>query len=375
MPAIDKPGEATKKAMALGTISYLESQGLPVNKSAIFRHFSLSRSQGYAALSPAAATPSKRGDPEWVETRGRPSKISEADQRKMEAILWDEASAKMNLNWEGLARMAGVEAACNPRTLHRAMGTLSYRMCLYCTKSCVQKKSREKRVEYARRMLEVLPLAQDWHDVRFSGELHFGFGLNGKVRLIPRPGEGCCAQCSSAQRTEWTRDVKRVHVWAAAGYGFKSQLVFYEDDLSANNAGLLSMNVYRDKVLDKVVKRWLMSGSAEGGGFTLEEDADAFAHGGASKSNVVQEWKEANGLRSHFGCPESPDLGLLDCIWPAGKEFVLEQPLRDWEGDTLRQAVKTIWDGVEMEKINVWTVLMVERLRSCVAMKGDMVRW
>ncbi len=374
MPAINKDGDATKKAMVRGTISYLESQGLPVNKSAIFRHFQLSRSQGYAALSPSPTIPSKREDPEWEETRGRPSKLSLADQLKMERILWDDFYANMNINWAGLARIAGVEAACNPRTLHRAMGTLSYRLCLRCRSSSVQKKTREKRVEHARKMLEMLPQAAEWRRVRFSGELHFGFGLHGIVRLIPRPGEGACCDCKMPQELGATRDVRRVHVWAAAGYGFKSELVFYDEDIGGNSQGVLSMNDYRDKVLDRAVRGWLGS-LADREGFILEEDADAFAHGSASRSNIVQQWKDSNGLRWQFGCPESPDLNLLDSIWPSGKEWLLQEPLKNWEQETLTDAVRKIWKELDVEKANTWVDLMAERLRSVVATEGKIAPW
>ncbi|KAK3192279.1 hypothetical protein K4F52_001492 [Lecanicillium sp. MT-2017a] len=374
MPVTNKDGEAIKKAMVRGTISYLESQGLPVNKSAIFRHFQLSRSQGYAALSPSPITPSKSQDPEWEETRGRPSKLSQGDQLKMERILWDDLYANMNLNWAGLARIAGVDAACNPRTLHRAMGTLSYRLCLQCRNSSVQKKSRERRVEHARKMLEMLPQAAEWRKVRFSGELHFGFGLHGMVRLLPRPGEGTCAECKVPHESGTIRDVRRVHVWAAAGHDFKNELVFYDDDVSGNGQGILSMNDYKDKVLDKSVRGWL-GRAAHHGDFILEEDADVYAHGSASRSNTVQQWKDSKGLRWQFGCPESPDLNLLDSIWPTGKQWLLPQPLENWEEKTLRDAVENIWLDLDQEKVNNWVGMMVERLRSVVATEGKIAPW
>jgi hypothetical protein len=371
MPSGYKHGDTPKRAMVRGTISYLESQGLPVNKSAIFRHFELSRSQGYAALSIPA---SKRNDPEWEETRGRPSKISEADQAKMESILWDERYEGVNLNWSGLAKEAGIEMDCNARTLHRTMGTLGYRRCIACCgRSWVHKKTREKRVEYAERMLEAYPQSLNWRFVRFSGELHFGFGLDGKVRLLPRPGEKYCEKCRDAEEPAgWGRDIKRLHAWCAIGYGFKSELLFYDESTSPNGAGVMSMADYRDKVLEKAVKPWLNTSGPQS--FLLEEDVEAFAHGAASKVNMVQQWKAAHGLRCYFNVLDSPDISPLDSLWPPHKQWTVE-PLSDWDFETLRRAAQEAWASLDQERVNVWVDFMPQRLRQVIQTGGSMVPW
>ncbi|KAK5991759.1 hypothetical protein PT974_07793 [Cladobotryum mycophilum] len=367
MPTIYKHDD-TKKALVRGTISYLEAQGLPVNKSAIFRHFDLSRSQGYAALSSSAP---KREDPEWEETRGRPNKVPEADQQKMERLLWDDKYADVGLNWQGLAKEAGVEMTCNPRTLHRTMGTLLYRRCLGCGRCWTHKRNKEKRCDYARKMLREFPQVQDWRAVRFSGELHFGFGLDGRIRVHPRSGERVCESCDKVPETSWPRDVKRVHAWCAIGYGFKSELVFYEDSTSANCNGQMTMATYCDRVLEKAVKPWLAGNPA---GFVLEEDAELFAHGSLSKVNLAQQWKDVHGLRCHFNCGDSPDLSPLDSLWLPHKQWTGEK-LRDWEDETLREAARDVWKGVEQGRVDVWVDNMVARLQFVMASEGQMVPW
>ncbi|OAA34496.1 HMG box protein [Metarhizium rileyi] len=367
-----KHGDTPKKAMVRGTISYLESQGLPVNKSAIFRHFELSRSQGYAALSGPA---SRRNDPEWEETRGRPGKVSDADQQKMESILWDSAYEQVYLNWAGLAKHAGVEMECNARTMHRTMGTLGYRRCLGCGRSWVNRKFREKRVDWARRMLDAFAAdtTTAWRTVRFGCELHFGFGLDGAMRVMPRPGEKWCPGCCCEGKGR-TRDVKRVHAWACVGHGFKSELVFYDDATGPNSSGTISMADYRDKVLEKHVKPWLGAAGAEA--FVLEEDVDSFAHGALSKVNPVQQWKEDNGLRSHFSCGDSPDLSPLDSVWPPGKQWKMK-PLKDWDEPALREAARRAWRDVvlDQETVNVWVDCMPARLRAVIESDGKLVPW
>lgn len=422
-----KHGDNTpKRAMVRGTISYLESQGLPVNKSAIFRHFDLSRSQGYAALSSPSS--SKRSDPEWEETRGRPSKVSEADQRRMEALLWEDEGPQQHpqhqqhelgqhhhgeggskaesgtsadsseaggFNWTRLAKAAGVEVTVNPRTLHRAMGTLGYRRCLSCGQNVVHRRCREKRADWARRMLETYPSTEDWRRVRFSIELHFGFGLDGRVRLLPRPGERLqCPSCNtgddaSGSRPDagWSRDIRKVHAWAAAGYGFKSGLVFYEDSTSPNCGGTPSMADYQYKILDKEVRSWLSADPT----FVLYEDVEAFAHGGLSKQNAVQAWKESVGLRHVFSCGDAPDLNPLETLWPPAKQWQFGEGKgesgaagggeedgsknRDWEDETLRGMARRAWEGMEQERVNIWVDFMVQRLRQVVESEGRLVPW
>ncbi|CEJ93727.1 hypothetical protein VHEMI09298 [[Torrubiella] hemipterigena] len=378
MPTGYKHTDASKKAMVRGTISYLESQGLPINKSAIFRHFGVTRSQGYSAMVVPA---SQRNDPSWEETRGRPAKLSAEDQEKMERILWDPRYEAMSLNWTTLASEAGIASSCNARTIHRAMGTLGYRICRRCGRSSVGLKSKEKRVEYARRMLERRSQPQDWRTVRFSGELHFGFGLDGQVRIVPKPGETHCATCKESGDASWGRDVKRVHAWGALGYGFKSELVFYEDGGAGNSSGVLSMDEYKTKILDGVVKPWL----AEETVFVLEEDADSFAHGSASKVNTVQAWKAVHGLDTQFCCSESPDLNLLDSVWPPRKQWMREEEVSregeqqqqtyNWDDGTLQRVVQEVWEAVEMERVNLWVDFMPARLKEVVDGKGKMVAW
>lgn len=360
---------AEAKNLVRGCISYLEAEGLPVNKSSIFRHFGVSRSQGYAALSLAS---SKRNDPDWEETRGRPSKISQDDQQKMEEVLWSENFEDKPLNWTSLAEHAGISMSCNSRTMHRALGSLGYRRCLSCGRCITHKKLRERRVEYARRMLESLSQPQDWRFVRFSGELHFGLSTDGKMRVIPRAGEKNCPNCDQDPEKVWQRDARRLHAWAAVGFGFKSELVFYDESTSSNNAGMLTMTTYRDKILEPHVKPWLGNGNASN--FVLEEDIDVFAHGGLSKVNEVQEWKRAHGIRYHFNCGDSPDLSPLDSLWPPMKQWEVSQPI-DWTDKALKQAAKDAWANLDQNAIDMWVDAMQQRLASVVRTEGRLVNW
>lgn len=66
---------------------------------------------------------------------------------------------------------------------------------------------------------------------------------------------------------------KRYYCWAAVGYNFKSELIFYE--VPGNSNGKMGQRVYIDSILEAVVKPWLEAGED----FVLEED-------------IVRDWKE-----------------------------------------------------------------------------------
>jgi len=71
----------------------------------------------------------------------------------------------------------------------------------------------------------------------------------------------------------------------------------------------MSLQIYRDKILEKVVGSWLDRGDT----FVLEEDGDS-GYGGRNtkKGNIVKEWKQAYGLKHYFNVARSPDLSPIE---------------------------------------------------------------
>lgn len=108
------------------------------------------------------------------------------------------------------------------------MGTMGYRKCIACTKSWTAPATAERRIAYAREMLQKYPTPEHWKHVRFSDEVHFGWGPRGKLRIIRKPGQQYCPDCIQYQEGPREKDQKRLHCWAAIGYDFKSDIVFYD---------------------------------------------------------------------------------------------------------------------------------------------------
>ncbi len=149
---------------------------------------------------------------------------------------------------------------------------LNYHKCLACVKGWLAEPSAERRVEWATVMLSKYPKKEDWFRVRFSDEVHFGYGPEGQLHIIRQPGTRYRWDCIQHRDPPPEKDRKRLHCWAAVGYNFKSDIYFYE--VPGNSNGKMTHKVYIDSILDPVVKPWLERGDD----FVLEEDGDS-GHG------------------------------------------------------------------------------------------------
>lgn len=60
---------------------------------------------------------------------------------------------------------------------------MSHHKCIACRKGWVNKGLAERRVQYATTMLQSYPEPKDWQRVRFSDDVHFGWGPEGAIRI------------------------------------------------------------------------------------------------------------------------------------------------------------------------------------------------
>lgn len=153
---------------------------------------------------------------------------------------------------------AGIEAT--KLTIKNIMGSFNYHKCLACQRGWQSPRSCANRMEYARIKLEKYPEPEDWDRVCWSDEVHFGWGAQRQLRIIRKPGKRYCVDCVQHREEPKAKDEKRFHSWAAVGYNFKSNIIFY--DVPRNTNGKMSIKVYRDQMLKPVVKPWLMEGES-----------------------------------------------------------------------------------------------------------------
>jgi hypothetical protein len=196
----------------------------------------------------------------------------------MDQILRDYGIDGRVLTCEQLVEEAGIEDVYR-RMIQIHMDSLDYRKCLACKKGWMSQKAAARRVEYARTKLSLHPEEDYQLYVRFSDEMHSGFGSEHTLHIIRRPGERYCPDCVQHAPEPDEKDKKRQDLWAAAGYNFKSHITFYE--VHTNSNGKTSQQVYRDVILQSIVKPWLDASQR----FILEEDGDS-GHG-PGRQNII----------------------------------------------------------------------------------------
>jgi hypothetical protein len=271
--------DTPKRARVRGAIEYMEARNIPHDKEDVFRYNGVGHRQGWAMISKGSVD-RRHHNREDVDKdhRGRPSIIGHKEIREMDRIIREEGFEARCLSWEALGREVGLD--CSRRTIQRAMGSMSYHKCIACTKAWCNNSTAKHRVEWSTVTKERYPEPEDWKPVRFSDEVHWSLGPQGKMRIIRKPGERYCADCIQQQdNKEDEKLLKRLHSWAAVGYDFKSDLHFY--DVASNTNGKMTQRDYINQILEPIVKPWL-----KGPRFVLEEDGDS-GHG-PGKHNIVR---------------------------------------------------------------------------------------
>jgi transposase len=331
--------------------------GTRVTKTRLFRQQGVPRSSAYRFL--------KTPDPRRLEnsgirkeTRGRKSILSPQDIRAIERLIWTNGYDGRVLSWESLKFEAAVNASAH--TIQRYFLTMGYRRCVACRKGFISDAIAAKRVKFATDMLTKYPNPEDWRHVRFSDEVHLGYGSEGRVYVTRRADEVNCPDCVQHEREAKKKDEKKVHGWAAIGYNFKS--TFYQYD-AGNSNGAITQKVYLE-ILKAEVMNWPSS-------VVLEQDG-ASGHG-KGKNSPISRWLQANNHPYYFNCPYSPDLAPIENTWVAPKAWL--RKFAHWDTDTVWELAQEGWEALTQEKINMWCDSMPERLRNVIALNGQITAW
>lgn len=349
-----------KKAKLKGAYSFLTAKGIPHYKTDLFKHFKVSRATGYRFLNEDDEYGDRTFHSSFKETRGRKKLFDSEALATIEKFLESNGFDGRTVSYAALPAAAGLDIDASPRTIRRAIGSLDFRFCVACHKQWNSARSKERRVEYSRVMLEKYPEKQDWWHCRFSDECHFGY-QDGKYYVLRRPWEKYCSDCVVEKREPPEKDLKRVHCWAAVGHDFKSPLVWYD---SGNSNGKMTLKCYRDQILEPVVGEWLRNGET----FVLEEDGDS-GHG-TGKNNIVRTWKEQNDLQHYFNCAESPDFVPIEKAWQSPKAECRKQAL--WDDEGLVQSAEAGWEKLRQPSINKWVDEIPSILKQCIELDGAM---
>ena len=303
-----------------------------------------------------------KNDPTRKETRRGHNKITPELIREMEKILENEGLDGRSLTWMQLGFEAQIEAS--EATIQRAMGTLKYHKGLAYQRGWQSHISKKNQVQYAELMLARYPNSKDLDRIRFSDEVHFGWGPQHQLCIICKPGECYCVDCIQHSDGPKPKDEKRFHCWAAVGYDFKSDITFYE--VPGNTNGKMSLQVNIDQILELGVNPWLLEKEA----FMFEEDGDS-GHGKAKICNFVRQWKEENNLEYFSNCASSPDLSFNENCWQLPKQHLKKFP--HWDDRTTKELIVEGWDLVLQSFLNEKCQSMPKGLRDVVASESKIV--
>ena len=363
--------ETPQKNKVTGAAEFCKAMGIKYTKTALARHFKVSRKQVDYALNSQDLRTGRCSEPK----KDNPRKLTERDLDHVELFLVENGREGHELTWDELA--AQFEYGVTGETLRLNMAPRRVFTFIAAEKPQIDERLAKLRVEWATHMLQRYPEPEDWHHVRWTDEVYFGWGPQGKIHVIRHRGRDWQGHPDCVHRKETKDrnnddDNKRIHFWAAVGYNFKSPLIRYE--VPTNNNGKMSHRVYIDSILEPIVSQWCK----EDGQWAMEEDGDP-GHGKGLKSNPVSQWKEAHDIsnnpssrfRSFFNCPQSPDFAPIEDTWSYPKGFVRRRP--HWTDPLVEELAREAWDQIPQDWINELVDTMPQRLRDCISSGGQMV--
>ncbi len=351
---LQKHHHTPKKAAVLGTLHYLQDHHLRVRKGEIFHYFHVPQRTGFRWLAENEPRRLHNRPDSGPDPRGRPRKLTREDLQKMEDILAGGFHGRI-LNWQQLAAAAGISEV-SYCTICQSMQDLDYHSCIACDKSWISPHMKEQRVDFSCNMLQLRPKPDDWKDVQFSDEVHFGLGPQRKLRIIRQPGERYCADCIQEQGQPDEKDLYRIHAWGIVGWNYK-KLFLYE---TGNKNGKMNQTIYTQ--LLSMIEQDLH-------GFVLEEDNDS-GHTGA----MTTRWKKEHGIQYYLNSPKSPDLSLIENVWQPLKFHYNSEP--HWDEEQAKQRILHAFDHeIKQEWINKLVLSMPQRLQDCLARHGALTGW
>jgi len=207
----DTPHKAALQAQAKLVESEIlyDANGNAVTCRQLFTHQHISPTIGYRIIN--SRDPRRLAHSEIrAETRGRKVQFTARDTRAVERVLWRCGFDGRVLSWDALALEAGVDVS--GRTVRRYLRQKDYRRCLACQRSWIAPALVQIRVRFAREMLAKYPTPQHWRNVRFSDEVHFGFGSVGRVWVTRKSEEAFCPDCvQQKKKKSEEEDSARVH--------------------------------------------------------------------------------------------------------------------------------------------------------------------
>ena len=322
-----------------------------MSEAAVVRHFGVARSTINRLRRRHNQTGSTRDRPR----PGQPRVTTAAQDRY---IRLKHLRNKFKTAVETAAETEGIHGrSVNPETIRRRLRDHGIRPHRACVRLFMKQRHRRNRLRWSRvhsNRNRDWPNAR-WRSVVFSDESRFLlFFHDGRRRVYRRKGERFCDPCI-LQKDRFGGG--GVMVWAAIRHGWKSQLVFINENLMAQR--------YIDSILGHVIP------------YFAANPLLAFMHDNARPhvARACQEFLNEHNVRVLPWPALSPDLNPIEHLWDILGQRIRRRHMQPQRHHELRNALLGEWQNIPQNTINALITSMPRRIAAVSAAKGGHTRY
>lgn len=330
----------------------------------------------------------RRGDEgtRGLEPRGRQKNILETPElKRIKSVIEDNGPDGHYISNGDLKIEAELPNETTNATLELALRRLGLGRRIPSTREEIDDRVAALRVEESKEKLRTRPAKEDYRDIFFLDEFHFGIGqasdgtvLRGKgdperykidnVLIVPtrettrkkaakKGAKGEKRENDGDRRDEET---KNKHYLAIIGYDFPLTLYEY---IPTNSNGKMSTRLYIKLLRDIVLPIAKANPTA-----IFEEDRDS-----SHSTPAVLKFKRENGIKFYLNTPNSPDFSVVEsCASISKREFRKAPRLtKDSVGD---EAIRSL-DAVSPEAVHSFYDSMPARYKECIRLEGQRTRY
>jgi len=225
------------------------------------------------------------------------------------------------------------------------------------------------RTDWTDEQLPIRPHSEDWEDVAFCDEFHFGIGPQVTKRLKRKKGKEWRYKPYNVHRKKVTSKdtkakareeghLKLLNVFVVLGFNYK-KLIPYEVD---NNVGKMTTAVYTSQILPALREDLVREG------LTLCQDADS-----AHKSKATLKYARENDIKLLTLPGVSPDFSIVETMArPLKRRFHARRCTTE---EAALARFTQIFEEIDQEQVQGLYTWYTKRLHDCRRAGGQMTRY